>query len=304
MQQLQETNEVRMRNMIDKRGSVALVRHTPNEDELDKRKKATKAFVFEDNVEILISNNVDKSFGLARVDEYQDVLSAFGLDDDTRKITYPELQNFLVIQCIKGPLLRRLFLVKDGECTIGSSPQCTVEVGNDPLISPLHCRIVFNPVERHWRLIDTQSRTGTYLRITAEDAPALLQPGQRFLLGNSQLRVLAKLRETRQSRASMTAAAMRRQIRSVKVAVKRIIPSEEGGSGELPWPAKRPSSGPEELAELSDAAEEGEAGKPPHAASKKLAAQTASARIGDLEPAGGAAKSRDSSSPGCGCIVA
>jgi hypothetical protein len=303
MQQLQETNEARMRNMIDKRGSVALVRHTPNEDELAKRKKATKAFVFEDNVEILISNNVDKSFGLARVDEYQDVLSAFGLDDDTRKITYPDLHDFLVIQCIKGPLLRRLFLVKDGECTIGSSPQCTVEVGNDPLISPLHCRIVFNPVERHWRLIDAQSRTGTYLRITAEDAPALLQPGQRFLLGNSQLRVLGKPRETRQSRASVTAAAMRRQIRSVKVAVKRIIPSDEGGSGELPWPAKRPSGGPED-AELGD--EEAEPGQPPRA-SKKLAAQAAGARIGDAEPVGGAGADvnggRDRSSHGCGCLI-
>lgn len=216
-QELQSEGDEHMLQKIETPGSIPLVRHFPNQIDPSNHINIVSSYRDEeDGAEVHITNNVDKSFGLARVDEYNDVLNAFGLDSDTRAITFPDLDSFMIIQCIKGPLQRRIFLVDKNECTIGRSPSCSISVPNDPLISPLHCRIVYNSVEEHWRLIDCCSRMGTFLRTAAGDDGIFLQPGQRFLIGKSQLRILGRPRQ----HTSRT-YGIRKQIRSVATAAMR-----------------------------------------------------------------------------------
>jgi len=134
-------------------------------------------------------NKTEPRWGFARVDEFKDVVKAFDIDTGSG-------EPFMVIQCIKGPLLRHFFKVGEQECTIGSSSKCSICVGEkDSLISPLHCRIVFNSLDSGWRLIDCHSETGSFLRVCEGDEPLILQPGQQLHLGNTQVRVLAKIKK-------------------------------------------------------------------------------------------------------------
>mmetsp|Transcript_20467 Transcript_20467/g.38060 ORF Transcript_20467/g.38060 Transcript_20467/m.38060 type:complete len:1116 (-) Transcript_20467:168-3515(-) len=214
-----------MADVTESQTSTPLIFHRPQDVEEAMRTAAVSTFVSEDDVKISVSNNVDRTFGLAQVADFQFVLSTFGLDAETRRITYPDLGSFLVIQAVKGPLQRRLFLINERECTIGSSPRCSITVENDPQISPIHCRIVYSAVEKHWHLIDAESRSGTLLRIAPDDNGVILQPGQRYLVGNTQMRVLARMRRKHESKrkSTITGIGLRRQIKSVFITQQQTL---------------------------------------------------------------------------------
>jgi len=225
-QDLQTEGEESMKKKMETSGSIPLVRHLPNEDDAPALNIVSSFYSEEDGSEIHITNNVDKTFGLARLDEYEDVLKAFGLDEDTRSLTFPDLSSFMIIQCVKGTLLRRIFLIDLNDCTIGSASQCSIMVPNDPLISLLHCRIVYNEIEGHWRLVDCQSRLGTFIRSTSEDDPTLLQPGQRFLIGHSQLRILGKSKQRRTNSLRNGIRSLTNAVRSTGLLDMQSIPGE------------------------------------------------------------------------------
>src|SRR5205814_2597429 len=51
------------------------------------------------------------------------------------------------------------------DCWIGRDPgQCTIVLGDDPMVSPRHVRI-YRDDSGQWRMEDAESRNGTWLRI-------------------------------------------------------------------------------------------------------------------------------------------
>jgi pSer/pThr/pTyr-binding forkhead associated (FHA) protein len=92
-----------------------------------------------------------------------------------------------VLQVISGPHSGAAFPLSSASMPMGRSPECSIPLSNDSLVSRQHARIVWDGA--CWRVEDCGSTNGVYVNGQRVSAQAI-HPGDEISVGQSTLRAL------------------------------------------------------------------------------------------------------------------
>jgi pSer/pThr/pTyr-binding forkhead associated (FHA) protein len=91
-----------------------------------------------------------------------------------------------VLLILSGNFLGKSFILDQPSTLIGRDQNCDIQI-DDPLISKKHCKILFNE-DGHFQIEDMDSKNSTYLNGKILKKPAVMNYGDRIIIGDTILR--------------------------------------------------------------------------------------------------------------------